>query len=510
MKNVSLTIFVALLLTGSVVGQNDKQSGSSTTSAETSAARSQQQSMPAQGMEHMEMHSPEAIASHVSAVQEPENPSQRTGSDTPAPDLLQSAKAAPAKHLADFEALAAKNNPTLKQAGSIVKADSGLARQAGLWPNPSVGYQGEEIRGGVFRGGEQGGFVQQTLVLGGKLRLRRNVYEQQQKADETAVEAQEMDVRGAVQMYFYSALTQLRRVDIQRDLLQVARDAAATAHQLANVGQADAPDVLQAEAEAEQAKLEFARAERDYIQSYQQLAAVAGDPQMPLSLVEGDLEHPPVIDSDSYLQDLLANSPELKRAQQEENRAQAALTRDERERVPDLFLKAGVQQNLELNDFSHLPVGGQAFATAGVQLPIFNRNQGNVEAARANLEAAQEEVARVRLEKLQMAQSLLQQYLTHRLEAERYAQQIVPRAQRAYELYLAKYRNMAAAYPEVLISQRTLFQFRGEYVRAMGELWTISVRLQSYLLTDGLKSPMPNGLGNTQINLPTSTGGAGD
>jgi cobalt-zinc-cadmium efflux system outer membrane protein len=96
--------------------------------------------------------------------------------------------------------------------------------------------------------------------------------------------------------------------------------------------------VLQAEAEAEIAKLEFVRAQRNYIQSYQQLAAIAGDPQMPLSVLDGDLENPPLIDPEKYLQDLVANSPTLKRAQQEANRAEAALTRDKHESVPDLFL----------------------------------------------------------------------------------------------------------------------------------------------------------------------------
>jgi outer membrane protein, heavy metal efflux system len=508
MMRLSLTIFVALLLTGSILAQNHSQNGAGLASIAGATASGQAQEQ--QKMGSIEMQTPQNLASHVTAVQEPENPLQQTGSNLPVPDLLQSAQGLPRKHLADFETLALKNNPTLKQAQSIVRADSGLAQQAGLWPNPLVGYQGEQIRGGVFRGGEQGGFVQQNIVLGGKLRLRRDVYEQQRKVNEIAVDEQQLAVRGSVAMYFYSALAQLHRVTIQRELLNAAMDAATTAHQLANVGQADAPDVLQAEAEAEVAKVQFVRTEREYIEAYQQLAAVAGDPQIPLSLVDDDLEHPPLIDPDKYLQELIANSPTFKRAQQEFSRAQAVLARDEHEAVPDLSLRAGVQQNLELNDFSALPVGGQAFATASIQIPLFNRNQGNVQASRAELEQAQEEVERVRLQLLRMAQPLLQQYLTSKLEAERYSQQIIPRAQRAYELYLGKYRNMAAAYPEVLISQRTLFQFKDDYVRTLGEQWAVSIQLQNYLLSDGLKLPVSSGAMGTQGDLPTSVRGGVD
>ncbi len=455
----------------------------------------------------MEMHSPQNITTDVSSMQEPENPNQKTESNLPVPDLLQASKTLPAKSLDDFEALALKNNPTLKQAEAIARLSAGLARQAGLWPNPLVGYQGEQIRGGSFGGGEQGGFVQQNIILGGKLGLRRKVFEQQRKEDEIGVQEQELSVRGAVQVQFYSALAQLRTVEVQQKLMALATDAATTAHQLANVGQADAPDVLQAEVEAEQAKLELVKAQRAYIQSYEELAAIAGEPHMPIALLKGDMDHPPVIDTDRYLDDLLQNSPSLKRAQQGAVRAGAALARDKREAIPDLSLRAGVQQNQELLEPSMHAVGVQSFATAGIQIPIFNRNQGNVQAAKAQVECEREEVARVRLQLVHTAQPLLQQYLINRVEEERYRTQLIPRAKRAYELYLGKYRNMAAAYPEVIVSQRTLFQLEDSYARTLGELWTTAIQLQSYLLTDGISAPRTSGSTSTQVNPLTDSGG---
>jgi outer membrane protein, heavy metal efflux system len=469
--------------------------------------------MPAQSMpdyqhsrEQMEMHSPQDIVSDVTAVQEPENPRQKTGANLAVPDLLEAAKAAPAKSLDEFDGFAVRNNPTLKQAEAIARVSAGLARQAGLWPNPSIGYQGEQIRGGSFGGGEQGGFVQQTIVLGGKLELRRNVLEEQRKEDEIAIQEQQLSVRGAVQVQFYTALARLRIVEVQRKLLEIANDVAATAHQLANVGQADAPDVLQAEVEAEQAKLEFLRAQREYIQSYEELAAVAGEPQIPLALLKGDLDHPPAIDTDRYLDDLLENSPSIKRAQQSALRADAELARNKREALPDLNLRAGVQQNQEILQSSMKPVGVQSFATAGIQIPLFNRNQGNVQAAKAQVERERAEVERIRLQLVQTAQPVLQQYLMSRMEEQRYRTELIPRARRAYELYLGKYRNMAAAYPSVIVSQRTLFQLEDNYARTLGELWITTVQLQNYLLTNGLGAAQPAGSTSTQINLPTGGG----
>ncbi len=465
---------------------------------------------PQHGMQHMEMKTPEKIPSHVEDLQEPENPERKTGADLSVPDLLAGAKSEPAKKVTEFEQLGLQNNPTLKQAQALVQNSAGLARQAGLWPNPSLGYQGEQIRGGDFGGGEQGGFVQQNIVLGGKLGLRRNVFDQQRKADEIGVEEQKLNITGAVRVQFYSALAQLRTVEIRRQLLETALDAAATAHQLANVGQADAPDILQSEVEAEQAKLGFATAQRQYIQAFHQLAALVGEPNMPLALLVGNLESPPEIDADHAVETITQDSPSVKRAEQEAARAQAALKRDKREGVPDITLRVGEQQNLEEDPMTMRAVGAQSFATASIQIPIFNRNQGNVQAAKAELERNQQEVMRVKLDLARAAQPLVQQYLTDKLQAERYREQMIPRARRAYELYLQKYRNMAAAYPEVIISQRTLFQLQESYLQALAELWTSAIQLQNFLLVDGLTAPRATGSTSTQVNLPMGGSGASE
>lgn len=496
----ALSLPFALLLIASAAAQEHQHSKPG-----TQISPPTEQPQHEMNMDHMQMQSVEKTPSHVSDLQEPENPERQTGSNLPVPDLLENARKAPPRKLEEFEQLALKNNPTLKQAQAIFNESAALARQAGLWPNPSVGYEGAEIRGGSFHGGEQGGFVQQTVVLGGKLRLRRDVLTQQHRSDALSAEEQKLDVLGAVRVSFYEALAAQKASEVRGQLLQLAMNAAATAHQLANVGQADAPDVLQTEVEAEQAKLDFARSQRQYLQAFNMLAAVTGEPRLPLALLEGDLNHPPEIDIEAWAQNAMQNSPSVKRAQQDTRRAEAELARQKREAVPDLTLRAGEEQNREVDSFSMRAVGAQSFAAASIQLPIFDRNQGNVQAAKAELERSQQEVERVKLSLAQDAQPLLQQYATDKLQAERYRTQMIPRAQRAYELYLQKYQAMAAAYPEVIISQRTFFQLQESYIQTLAELWTTAIKLQTYLHADGLSAPRASASASRQINLPLSS-----
>lgn len=431
--------------------------------------------------------------------------SGKSPSKLPIPDLLREAMGRPALRLSDVEALALRNNPTLQQATAAIRRSAGQATQAGLYPNPSVGYQGEQIRGGSYGGGEQGAFVQQTIVLGGKRGLRRQIYRTEQHESEIGVNEQHERVISDVDQLFYAALAAQETVRIREDALRLAADAAETAHQLANVGQADAPDVLQAEVESEQAQIEYIAAQHGFIQEFRKLCDVSGSPNLALSPLEGSLEQMPDVDVDHVISDILKGSPAVAKAQQGVAVAEAKLKSAKREAIPDVTLRAGIQNNFEPIGASDRPVGLQGFGTGTITLPVFNRNQGNVQAARAGLEGAQLEVTRVRLVLRQAAEAMLQGYLADEAQVERYRDQIIPRASEAYRLYMEKYRAMAAAYPQVLISQRTLLQLRIAYVQAQLNLWTTAVGLRHFTLSgaldsvSGLETPAPS------ANLPNAT-----
>jgi outer membrane protein, heavy metal efflux system len=441
-------------------------------------------------------------------LQEPENPEKHTGENEPAPELLKDVAGRPAMALTDFETLACANNPTLKEADALVRRSEEQARQAGLYPNPSAGYQGEQIRGGSYAGGEQGGFVQQTVVLGGKLALRRDIYSQQEKSDQIGVDEQTRRVQSDVQQGFYAALVAQEEVRLRQQLLRVALDAVETVHQLANVGQADAPDILQTEVESEQAKVDYEAAQRRYIAAFHALASVAGRSDLPVSPLKGDVENLPDLNAGKIVERIVSDSPTVKRAQQEVAVAQARLKDAKHEVVPDLQLRAGEQYNGEQVSTNPIKaVGAQSFATAGVDIPLWNRNQGNIEAAKAETERAEQAVNQERLRLRRVAEPLAQSYLSAKFEAERYKNQLIPRAERAYQLYLEKYQNMAQAYPQVLVSQRTLFQMQINYFAALRSAWQAAVALENDMLSGGLDAPMSSGSPSNDINLPNTAGG---
>jgi cobalt-zinc-cadmium efflux system outer membrane protein len=408
--------------------------------------------------------------------------------------------------LEELQQMALQNNPTFAQSAANIQAAEGRKKQSGLYPNPTVGYQGEQIRGGSFRGGEQGFFVQQDIVLGGKLGLNRKIFDQELKQTETEAEEQKLRVVTNVRMSYIQALAAQQTLELRQNLSKLADDAVETSHQLANVGQADAPDVLESEVEAQQAQLAVTMAEQNQKRIWKALAAVVGNPRLPLMKLEGKLEDTPPVNAEELMEKVVNDSPAVRIAELGVKRAEAALAREKRESIPDLQFRGGMEQNRELLSApSGRSVGLQGFADVGVRIPIFNRNQGNIATAKADAERAKREVDRVKLVLRERAASVVQNYTFSQTAVDRYKNQMIPRAQKAYELYSKKYQEMAAAYPQVLISQRTLMQLEVSYINALESFATSSLSLQSYLLTDGLEAPaQPGGMDKPvrEVNIP--------
>jgi cobalt-zinc-cadmium efflux system outer membrane protein len=392
-----------------------------------------------------------------------------------------------------LEQMALKNNPMLAQADAAIRAAEGRRRQAGLWPNPIVGYEGQGLAFNPlvypFRNGQYV-FVEQSILTGGKLGKSKQIAAREKEQAEAVADAQRLRVLNAVRMLYYETLGARQLVALRKQLADLTREAVKISEELYNVGQADRPDVLAAEVESGRADLDLMRAENDLTRVWQLLAAVAGDPNLKPAPLAGSIDaEAPKLNQDEILAALLRESPEMKAALAGVERAKAVVARAKAEPRPDIFVRASAGYSHEWSEFFGGPTGWESRVEAGVRIPLFNRNQGNVAASSAELQSAERELQRVELElRARLAESY-NRYLNSLGIASRYNRDMLPRAQRAYEMYLARFRQRAAAYPQVLIAQRTLFQLRSEYVEAQVELWQSVVRLRGLLLTGGLAAP---------------------
>jgi len=402
--------------------------------------------------------------------------------------------------------LAHKKNPTYKQAEAGIQAARSRAHQAGLYPNPSAGYTGDEIRGGESAGGKQGFFIEQMIVTGGKLSRSRDVFAKETKLAEIEAEEQQSRVETAVKMAFYRVLAAQEMADSRADLARIATEAFETQGRLANTGQADETEMLAAQLEAERCKLAAHQMDNTLREEWRTFAALLGVPDLRLQTVSGDLESGwPELD-ESQVEKIAVQSPATRIASSGAERASAELARAQREKIPDVMVRAGLDYNHEPLENPRLATGWEWAAQLSVPVPLFNRNQGNIAAARADMDRAEAEKQRVNLTLRERASSAFDEYANARLTVEEYRNNILPLAKKSYGLMFDRYSEMLAAYPRVLDSKRKLFELQNEYIAALESLWTTGLALQGFLLTDGLEAPtQPGEMDRTvrETNLPT-------
>jgi FtsP/CotA-like multicopper oxidase with cupredoxin domain/outer membrane protein TolC len=252
---------------------------------------------------------------------------------------------------------------------------------------------------------------------------------------------------------FFHTLHNQRRMETRERLARLAREAAAVTDELWNVGAADGPDRLAIENEAQvlAAALAAARIELDEMRAV--LAATVGDPGLALGPLDGDLiAELPKIDPEQWRRRLLGESPSLQAARAEIAQDEGALARARRE---------GKEA---------------AVSTAAAAL------------AQARLRAEQ---TRITIE-VSFAEthggyrSAVQQLAT-------YHGGVLARAERAYEENLRQYQHMAAAYPQVLVARRNLFQLEDAALDAQQKAWSAAVDIQallSYELPQNLAPPL--------------------
>ena len=264
----------------------------------------------------------------------------------------------------------------------------------------------------------------------------------------------------------------------------------------------DETEVLEAEVEEQRMEIAAGIAQEMLRRQWTTLISVIGVPSLPDGSVAGRIDDQlPPLDERQLLASLLAASPSVQSAQAGVERAEAALRRAQREPIPDLTFKGGLQQNHEPLTYAAggPQVGLQGFAEIGVHLRLWDRNQGGIAAARADLEAAQDEVNRVDLTLRRRSSIYSEDYRSARLTADRYRVEILPRLERAYGLMTAQYGEMTASFIRVLNLQRMLYENETGYVDALERVWTSSIALSGFLLEVGLMAPA-----SMEMDLPAS------
>lgn len=277
-------------------------------------------------------------------------------------------------------------SPRLAESAAEVDRARGLAAQAGVRPNPTIGVFTENIAGSrPYRSFDQAQTTlqyNQPFETGGKRRTRIAAGEAGIAAAQVRnVEARILFAQDLARAYAAAEIAEGRIALAEDEVAEATADLLA-ARTLVAAGKEARLRALQAESavDAVTADLQNARAAR--IAAFSRLSALAGTDRRFDSLSERLLDQampvPPAIDPRA--------TPAYRAALAERAAAERRIAAERARAAPDITASLGVRR-LEFENATAV-VGG-----VSVPLAIFDRNRGNIDAAQADLRTAEARVA---------------------------------------------------------------------------------------------------------------------
>ncbi|MBY0523294.1 MAG: TolC family protein [Gemmataceae bacterium] len=395
--------------------------------------------------------------------------------------------------LSQLQELAITNSPVLRQAAADVEAARGAVLQAGLYPNPTVGYQmGTFATGGGA--GYQGPYFEQLIKTGGKLQLAQAAATMQLRNAELAMRKAQADLASQVRAGYFSVLVARENLRVTRALSVFTNEVYQIEVEQVKGAQAAPYEPMQMRVLAIQARAALVQARNRYVSSWKQLTATLGLPAMPPTELEGRVDMPiPVYQYDRLLAQVLTAHTDVLTAENLAQRERYNLRLAQVGPVPDVDVQVFIQKDFTTPQSLISPT-----VQVNVPVPVWNRNQGNIAQAQANLLRATEEGHRVRCDLTQRVAEAFARYENNRILLDYFRTYILPDQVRAYRGAFERHQQEPdrVGFGDVVNAQQILATGVTGYVTALGDMWTAVVDLGNLLQTNDLFQVGPESTGS--------------
>jgi outer membrane protein, heavy metal efflux system len=374
--------------------------------------------------------------------------------------------------------VAIDHNPRLRSAGYRIDAASGRVLQAGLYPNPSFSFSGESLGANAGNGGETAYVFEQEIVLGGKLKRARDVAESDRLAARAEFVAVEYAVASRVAQAYFAGVSAQDRLAKREELSELALQLLDAAAAKIEAGSATETDRLRAEVVFEQAQIELDAAKFEVNAASQALAAAIGlDEPITLPLISSVAQLPELPSLDELMAATLAANSRMSLARIAVVRARQAWKLAKSQAVPNLVASVGPRYS-DIDNESTLDLG------LVVEIPLFDRNQGEIRASLAERLSASAELRSVQLELLAEVSQAWAVYQSARSAADRYQNQLLPKAERTLEMTREAYKSRKADYLRLLDAQQVVIESRIAYVNTLQRLHSAAAVLNELSQTN--------------------------
>ena len=383
--------------------------------------------------------------------------------------------------LRDVERLAFDYNPKIRERWAAVQSARGAAIQAGLYPNPEAGYQSDTVNTGATAG-YHGAYLAQTFVTAGKLGLARQTAQMKVRAAEYEYLKTRYEVVGDVRRAYFRVLIAEERLRLARAMSMMSEETYQAQIELVVGGQSAADEPMQLRVLALAARNELTRAENAYQAAWRELNAAIGQMTLTSSNLTGSVEVPSAtVSYEEARATIVSRHTDLSVAQARIAGANCNLQLQRNVPIPNIKVNGVVQYDdtSSRNDMTYN-------LQLGVPLPLFDRNQGNIASAQADLAASQNSLNSARNDLMASLAENYGRYSSGRQLALVYRTEILPSQVQAYRGIYERFRAAGGDVDmaQVVLAQQTLGQAVRDYLDVLGEAWLAIADLSELLQVD--------------------------
>jgi outer membrane protein, heavy metal efflux system len=359
-------------------------------------------------------------------------------------------------------ALALMRNPALAANSWSIRAAEARALQEGLPPNPDVRIRLNDFGGtGEWRGTgntEQVVRVGQIIELGGKAAKRQRAARLAAALCGWDYETKRLDVFTGTSKAFVVVLAAQKRLAAAQEMSDSAKNILSLITRRVQGGGGAGLEIEEARIEFGNSQLELERA-KNALQNARGLLANHWDEKTPrFQNVTGDLENISSTKIPTWEQAAagIEDNPDVSRWETETRMRKAALEREKANAIPDLrVLFAGKRVE---------ETGDHAFGLAlEIPLPVFNRNQGNISAARSECRKVVYERREASMTATAALRQAYQSLSVSRREVKLVKDELLPAAQ----AICVALKEGALSDLDLLKAQQTLFKARVRQIDAL-------------------------------------------
>ena len=378
---------------------------------------------------------------------------------------------------------ALQKNPELQ----VIRRDLGVAQgeltQARIYPfNPELELEGN---GGRSRTRESpverrtvGGFavgLSQVIEIQGQRAIRTDIATSNLAKTTWEVQAEEGRILGDVMQAFGELLAAQERLKLAEQTVALAEETREAARKQLEAGEVPRLDLLRAEVELRRVVTRQLAEERRLAIARKNLNLRLGRaPDIPLR-AEGPLLLPgPAGTRAELLQHAVELRPDLKAAEAglQSTRRRVSLVRAER-LFPEVEVAFRYEEDHALEEREQ-----RGILEVAIPLPLFNRHQGELEAALAATLKQEAQIALVRAQIETEVATAFEQFRGSQQIVEQYVQQILPQQEQNFRLLREGYTLGQFGLSDVLLAQRELTDVRFDYLEAIGEFNTSVAELR--------------------------------